>query len=300
VQARQLAKRQQVVTLGGTVHALTIGVERCHSAAQAYLVDQNRQQSRCVGPARQGLQPGDVAGELGDAGGVLLGRDPVGEADHTGDIALLADPFTNARMERPRRAAECLAEIGRRERRAARQSQPRHRSSYRRALEEVGSDATTDRDRSRRQGDLHRCQRGVDAGEHRNVARLAAGSDRALDRRQRGLHRIGIGRGRPARRPRGGGGRCPDRLVDPSAIVAKQAVGGLDDAGGAAIVDLERMVTGAREPAFEVDQPCRVGTVVAVDRLVVVADAEHGAARRREQPDQQQMRRGEVLELVDQ
>ena len=59
------------------------------------------------------------------------------------------------------------------------------------------------------------------------------------------------------------------------------------------------MVAGAWEQRGEVDQPRRVGAVVAVDRLVVVADAEHLAARCGEQADQQEVRRREVLELVD-
>jgi hypothetical protein len=60
------------------------------------------------------------------------------------------------------------------------------------------------------------------------------------------------------------------------------------------------MLAGAREQRREVDQPGGVGAVVAVDRLVVVAHAEHGAAGCRQQPDQQQVGRREVLELVDQ
>ena len=73
----------------------------------------------------------------------------------------------------------------------------------------------------------------------------------------------------------------------------------LDDAGRTAVVDLERMVAGAGEQGAEVDQPGRIGAVVAVDRLVVVAHPEHRAAGRRQQPDEQQVGGREVLELVD-
>ena len=91
----------------------------------------------------------------------------------------------------------------------------------------------------------------------------------------------------------------PDHLGDTPAVVAYEAVGRGDDTGRAAIVDGERMVAAAREQFGEVDQPGRVGAGVPVDRLVVVADGEHIACRRREQPDEEQVRRGEVLELVD-
>ncbi len=94
-------------------------------------------------------------------------------------------------------------------------------------------------------------------------------------------------------------GGSADGLGDPPAIVTQQAVGSLDDAGGTAVVDLERVVAGTWEPPIEVDQPARIGAVVPVDRLVVVADAEHRPTPRREQPHQQHVGRREVLELVD-
>ena len=43
----------------------------------------------------------------------------------------------------------------------------------------------------------------------------------------------------------------------------------------------------------------RIGAVVAVDRLVVVADAEHAAIGTGQQPNEQQVGGREVLELVD-
>ena len=96
------------------------------------------------------------------------------------------------------------------------------------------------------------------------------------------------------------GAHTADRLRDAPAVVTQQPVGGIDDAVGAAVVDFERMVAGAREEAGEVDQPGRVGAVVAVDRLVVVADAEHDQLGAGQQPDEEEVGGREILELVDQ
>ncbi len=82
-------------------------------------------------------------------------------------------------------------------------------------------------------------------------------------------------------------------------VVPEQPVDDLDHAGRAAVVHFERMLARAGKQLGEVDQPCRIGTVVAVDRLVVVAHAEHRTARRGEKTDQQEVGRCEVLELVD-
>ena len=53
------------------------------------------------------------------------------------------------------------------------------------------------------------------------------------------------------------------------------------------------------KPPVEVDQPRRIGAVVAVDGLVIVTDTEDRTAGRREQTDQHQVRGREILELVD-
>ena len=70
--------------------------------------------------------------------------------------------------------------------------------------------------------------------------------------------------------------------------------------GRAAVVDLERVVGGTGEVAREADEELRGGTRVAVDDLVVVADPEAVVAGGGQQPDHQQVGRGQVLELVDQ
>ncbi|CAB4830953.1 unannotated protein [freshwater metagenome] len=83
-------------------------------------------------------------------------------------------------------------------------------------------------------------------------------------------------------------------------VVAQQRVGGADYASRAAVVDLERMIAGAGKQIGELDQPGRISAVVAVDGLVVVAHAEHCCIGAGQQPDEQEVCRGEVLELIDQ
>ncbi|HRE02174.1 MAG TPA: hypothetical protein PLV68_12800, partial [Ilumatobacteraceae bacterium] len=83
-------------------------------------------------------------------------------------------------------------------------------------------------------------------------------------------------------------------------VVTHEPIGCFDHVARAAVVDLERMRGCRRKQLREVDQPGRIGPAVAVDRLVVVADAEHRQTRRRQQPHQQHVRGCEVLEFVDQ
>ena len=60
------------------------------------------------------------------------------------------------------------------------------------------------------------------------------------------------------------------------------------------------MVGGRGKQLPEVDEERGVGARVAIDDLVVVAHTENIELRRRQQPQQQDMGRREVLELVDQ
>ena len=76
--------------------------------------------------------------------------------------------------------------------------------------------------------------------------------------------------------------------------------GGADHLHRAAVVDLQGVVGRGREEAVEVDQEVGVGAGVAVDDLVVVAHAEHVEGGRGQQPQEQDVGRREVLELVDQ
>ena len=55
----------------------------------------------------------------------------------------------------------------------------------------------------------------------------------------------------------------------------------------------------AGEVAVVVDEELGVGARVAVDHLVVVADAEHVVGGRGDEPQHEQLRGREVLELVD-
>ena len=108
-------------------------------------------------------------------------------------------------------------------------------------------------------------------------------------------------------RPKGEGRRVVvasrrgvDGLGHAPAVVGEQRVGGGDDGGRAAVVDLEVVGAGAGEVPVEVDEPVGAGAGVAVDGLVVVADAEHVGGGSGHQADEQEMGRGQVLELVDQ
>ena len=74
--------------------------------------------------------------------------------------------------------------------------------------------------------------------------------------------------------------RGHDVFLHPVLVVGQQGPGRLDDAHRAAVIDMERVLAGRREKAVEVDQPLGRGTRVAVDRLVVVTHAEHGALGR--------------------
>ena len=89
-------------------------------------------------------------------------------------------------------------------------------------------------------------------------------------------------------------------LVDAVPVVREQHARPVDDDRRAAVVDLERVVGGTGEEAGEVDEEVGIGARVAVDHLVVVADAEHVERGRGDQPDEQQVGGAQVLELVDQ
>ena len=82
-------------------------------------------------------------------------------------------------------------------------------------------------------------------------------------------------------------------------VVAEQRAGAVDDLDRAAVVHGQRVRDGAREQPLVVDEERRVGAGVAVDALVVVADAEHVERRQRQQAHEQDVGRREVLELVD-
>ena len=89
-------------------------------------------------------------------------------------------------------------------------------------------------------------------------------------------------------------------LVDAAPVVREQHARAVDHDRRAAVVDLERVVGRAGKVPGEVDEEVGVGARVAVDHLVVVADAEHVVRGRGDQPHEQQVRGAQVLELVDQ
>ncbi len=115
-----------------------------------------------------------------------------------------------------------------------------------------------------------------DTAQHGDLAEAGPAGDKAADlagdrsRLALDRHRLEAEIGRLSRPP----GSAPDRLVDPPAVVGEQVPGAVDDGRRAAIVDLEGVLGGAGEEAPVVDQVLRRGAGVAVDDLVVVADAE--------------------------
>ena len=165
-------------------------------------------------------------------------------------------------------------------------------------------------------------QRRADRGLHRNPPMgqlelrpqqgdVHPGQHRDLLRRGPGLHQLGhpVGAGRGGIVGRGhrqlaGLGLTmrpgPDLLGHPAAVVAQQVGGGLHHRGRAPVVDLQGVRARAGHEPVEVDQPGRGGAGEAVDGLVVVAHPVQVIGRGRQQPHQQQMGRGEVLELVHQ
>ena len=294
----ELAQRCEVVALCRTIHAPPAVIEGGHRAAQPDLVDQYIEQPRrrCA-TGRHRLHAGDVIGELGDAGGVLLAGEPIGQSSERCDVALLAHPIGDLGVQGARGPAHRLTEIIGREAATERQSQPRQRCSDRRSIGELGADPSGDRYSGDGERHLNRSDRCVDPGQHRHFIRHRPGIDRRPDRRECAGDRILDGHRCPATRC---GRRRSNHLVDAAPIVTHQTIGGVDDAGGTTVVDLEWMVGGAREPGGEVDQPAGISAVVAVDRLVVVSDAEHCAAWRSQKPYEQQVGRRQVLELVDQ
>src|SRR6185295_18391769 len=102
-------------------------------------------------------------------------------------------------------------------------------------------------------------------GQHGDVGRCPAGGELGLDEGDGGRQRFFDGLVRPTLHPVVGG---PDGLGDPATVVLQETVDGGDDPLRAAVVHLEGVVAGPGEPTVEVDEPGRVGAVVAVDRLV--------------------------------
>ena len=91
-----------------------------------------------------------------------------------------------------------------------------------------------------------------------------------------------------------------DLLGHPPAVVAQQVDGTVDHSGRAPVVDDEAVIDRAGEEAVEVDEPVGRGPGVAVDRLVVVTDGEDLPGRTGQDPQEEEVGRGQVLELVDQ
>ena len=92
----------------------------------------------------------------------------------------------------------------------------------------------------------------------------------------------------------------PQLLAEAPVVVGDQRVGGLEDAGGGAVVLLQADQLGIGEVATELLDVLDLGAAPAVDRLVVVADHHQALAALGEQAQPGVLHGVGVLELVDQ
>ena len=152
------------------------------------------------------------------------------------------------------------------------------------------------------QRDVRREQQRVDAREHRDRrridVRLVEPTAHDGDERHRAvvgtvaLHSQGT-----CRRVAGRAGL--DLLGDAAVVVAEQRPGPGDDLDRTAVVHVQGVLRGGREQTPVLDEKSGVGAGVAVDALIVVTHAEHVERGQGEEADQQNVRRREILELVD-
>ena len=94
--------------------------------------------------------------------------------------------------------------------------------------------------------------------------------------------------------------RRVDVLVDAACVVGEHVTGRTDDGGRAPVVDRQGMGHGAREVTGIVDEEFGRCAGVSVDDLIVVAHPEAVVGRSGQQPDEEEVCRVEVLELVHQ
>ena len=244
----------------------------------------------------------DVVGELVDLCCGAIVAETARQRTHSTDAALLADPFDDSGRESARRPARRVRQraawqcVPRRDS----QLEPRQRARDARAFEESAAQWRISRHAHVAQHDLRHEQRAIDPRQHRNIAGRDAvvnQSRHCLSKRSSGF-RPGLDNGCPraphvaVRRGR------TDLLVDASLVVRQQVAGSVDHRRRAAVVHVQVMARRSGEVRVEVDEPLRRCACVAVDGLVVVADCEDIGSGARQQPDHQQVGRGQVLELV--
>jgi len=297
VQSGEVSHGGEIVALRRTVHPGSRPIERADRSGESDPVDQLVDEStrRHPGPSER-LETLHRVGELLHLRGVLVAGESSGETTEPFDVALFGDPVPNPGVESTRRSAERFADVDRIERRSGREAQPRERRTDSGALEELEADTTGDRHTRRCERHLDGGERRIDPGQHGDLGGCDTFGERPDDHITSASHRVGIDQRHQPTRP---GRRCPHRLRDPTPIVPEQAVDGIHHIGRAAVVHLERMITGRREPRDEVDQPGRVRTVVPVDRLIIVAHPEHRPGGCGQQAHEEQVSRREILELVD-
>ena len=280
-------------------------VEQAHRRAEADVVAHRLEHvARRAGPA--GVDDdAQVVDEAQHLRGVLVG-DLVGEAGELGQAP--ARPAGEAVREplrqAARRPAQDLDDVVGRHRVARRgDAQVGERGAHPGALEDVGAQHRRHRHAGLVERDVRREQQRVDARRARRSTSCSTPSSPSHPRT------VVTSASAPSSRPwsttrspsgrRVAGRARVDLLGDAPMVVAEQRAGAVDDLDRAAVVDGQRVRHGAGEQPVVVDEERRVGAGVAVDALVVVADAEHVEGGQGEQPHEQHVGRREVLELVD-
>ncbi len=280
-------------------------IEQGHGRTQPDLVADHLQDVAGGAPIRRRNHRGQVSGQPHHLGRVFV-RQRVGDA---GDLVgrpgrptfeALGEP----RGQAPGGAAQDLDDVSLfHPTSGGGQAQVRQRGPHAGALEHVGGEDRPQRDPGLGQGHVGREQQRVDPGQHGDGRRLHAGLGQPrADQVGGDLSRVvGAVLDHPERTGGGVGGRAGiDLLGHATVVVAEQRAGSRDHLDRAAVVDLQGVVGRSGEEFGVVDEVAGIGTDMAVDGLVVVTDPEDVEAGQGQQAQQQHVRRGEVLELVDQ
>ena len=170
------------------------------------------------------------------------------------------------------------------------------------AFEHVRSQHGSDRDSRLVQRDVRRQQQRVDAREHADPRRIDARFVEPTAHDGDKCHGAVVGT--VTLHSQGASRRVAvraglDLLDDAAVVVAEQRPGAGDDLDRTAVVHVQRVLRGCREQTPVVNEESGIRAGVPVDALIVVTHAEHVERRQGEEADQQDVRRCEVLELVD-
>ena len=299
LQRGQLRQRHQIVVLRGAVHAAATVVDGGDGCAEANVVAERAQDSRCVAVARHQLHSLDVIGELVDPLRIALVVGAPGEATKAVDRTLLTRPCGHVGMQRSRWTTQRFGEVAGIETSGIchGEANPCQCGANSGALAELGADAAADRDSGCAEAKLHRREQCVHAGEHGDIGRVGACLEGGAHGSNSGTECVG--RSNHAQ-PLSVGARGTNDLGNAAPIVANQTIGCLHHIARTAIVHLKRMHARIGEQRLEIDEPRRIGTAIPIDGLVVVAHTKHAEVGSRQQPNQQHMRWREILKFVDQ